>query len=100
MDNTLPQVSKVNTRELREENYQADALACAATLLPIYQTVILLVSYQTNPSNLIDSQGNQIENLISCWMEPIEEYSLNNKLLDDDQKAYWVQIVSTRHTMI
>ena len=67
--------------------------------LPIRETVFLPIYYQPD-SSILHAQVNQIEEVPSSWMDPIQLDIATGKLPNDRDKAHKVRIQSARFSMI
>ena len=83
----------------KDSNEKVDALAVVAASLPITETIFLPIYYQQD-SSIATIRVNQVGETFPSWMDPITQYINTGELPNEKDKAYRVQVQSTRFSII
>ena len=83
----------------KDLNERADALASMAASLPLTETIFLPIYYKV-ASSIGSPQINQVDENPPSWMDPISPYLSTGQLPSERNKAYKVQVQSTRFSLV
>ena len=83
----------------RSSNRKADALAAVAVSLPIIETVLLPIYYQSELS-ITTNQVNEVEEAAPSWLTPIVRYLSSGELLNDKAEAHKIQVQATWFSLV
>ena len=83
----------------RDYNEKANALAAVAASLPLTETVLLPIYYQSD-SSIITTRVSLVDKVSPSWMDPIVQYINTGELLNKRNKAHKVQIQSVRFSLV
>ena len=75
----------------RSSNEKAGALDAVAVSLPIKETILLPVYYQSEFS-ITTHKVNEIDKAGPYWMTPVAHYLSSGELQDNKAKAYKIQV--------
>ena len=82
-----------------KENGKTDAFSGVATVLPIIESIMLLVYVQLMPS-ITSKRVHDVAHVGVVWMHPIFNYLHSGEVLEDCKQAYKLCIQGTRFTLI
>ena len=80
-------------------NKRVDALAFVAASLPLIETILLPIYYQSTLS-IGSPQINQVDENTPSWMDPISLYLSTGQLPDERDKAHKLQAQSARFSLV